>query len=246
MSDIVNQVLKYYLDDKGKIKIPTNLDRVLLDVGTSYAAPHAHVWTKDTDDVCVFAFEPNPFNIECIKAGKWLTSVWQNPLQLDSNQLGKKVFLIESALSDCDPGYLNFYCTKNDPGTSSLYKPKHIPIEKEINVPVIRLKDFFDLFPWEKIPFIEHIKIDTQSSDFNVVKGMGDYLNKVLYLTVECNTLHNGISQYQNPQENPIEMKNYIESFGFECQRWNVNGVFYNKNMKELWDEYEYYFLEND
>ena len=37
--------------------------------------------------------------------------------------------------------------------------------------------------------FIEHIKIDAQSADFDIVKGMGDYINKVLYLTVECNTI---------------------------------------------------------
>ena len=247
MNSIVKDILHNCLDDAGKIKIPKELDRVLLDIGTSYAAPHCQVWTKETNDVCVFAFEPNPFNIECIKSGRWLKSSWQNPLQLNPKQLGKQVFLIESALSDCDPTYLNFYCSEEDPGTSSLYKPTYIRVEKNVDVPVIRLKDFFDVFPWEQISFIEHIKIDAQASDFNIVKGMGDYLKKVLYLTVECNTIDgNNINQYENPNENPDEMKEYIESFGFECKRWNVNGVFYNKNMKDLWDEYDYYFLEND
>ena len=246
MNTIVKNVLDPVLVD-GKINIPKELDRVLIDIGTSYNAPHCQVWTQETEDVCVFGFEPNPSNIQCIKAGKWIKSNWQHPLQLNPEQLGKKVFLVETALSDCDPSHLDFYCAEEDPGTSSLYKPTYIKVEKNTTVPVIRLKDFFDVFPWEQIPFIEHIKIDAQSSDFNIVKGMGNYLEKVLYLTVECNTIdNNGINQYENPDENPDEMKKYIESFGFECKRWNLNGVFYNKNMKELWDEYVYYFLENE
>lgn len=247
MNSIVKEVLKDCLDKNNKIKVPKEFDRVLIDIGTSYNAPHCQVWTEETEDVCVFGFEPNPFNIRCIKSGRWINSYWQNPIQLNTDTLGKKVFLIESALSNCNPSYLDFYCAKEDPGTSSLYKPTYISVDEKVKVPVISLKDFFDAFPWEQIPFIEHIKIDAQSSDFNIVKGMGDYLNKVLYLTVECNTIDdNNINQYENPEENPTKMKEYIESFEFECKRWDNNGIFYNKNMRDLWDEYEYYFLESD
>jgi FkbM family methyltransferase len=247
MNKIVKEVLKSFLDESNKIKIPEELDRVLLDIGTSYNAPHCQVWTEETKDVCVFGFEPNPFNIKCIKSGKWLNSIWQHPLQLNPNQIGKKVFLVETALSDCNPTHMDFYCAKEDPGTSSLYKPTYIEVESKVQVPVIRLRDFFDLFPWEQVPFIEHIKIDAQSSDFNIVKGMDDYIKKVLYLTVECNTIdHNNTNQYENSDEDSTEMKKYIESCGFECKRWSVNGVFYNSNMKDLWDEYEYYFLEDN
>ena len=40
MNSIVKEVLHNCLDDEGKIKIPEKLDRVLLDIGTSYNAPH--------------------------------------------------------------------------------------------------------------------------------------------------------------------------------------------------------------
>ena len=247
MNRTVRKVLKNFLDENDKIKVPEKLDRVLLDIGTSYNAPHSHVWTKETEDVCVFAFEPNPFNLECVKSGRWLNSSWQNPIQLNPDVLGEKVFLVECAMSDGDPRFLDFYCAKEDPGTSSLYKPTYLDVDEKVQVPVISLKHFFDLFPWETIPFIEHVKIDAQSSDFNIVKGMGDYINKVLYLSVECNTIDdNNVQQYENPDEDPAMMKEYIESFGFECKRWGNNGVFYNTNMKDLWDEFEYYFLERD
>jgi len=247
MNKIVNSVLSQILDTNKKIKIPKQCNRVLLDIGTSYNAPHAHVWTRETEDVCVFAFEPNPFNIKCVKSGKWLGSSWQNPLQLDIDNLNTKVFLIESALSDGKPRYTEFYCAEEDPGTSSMYEPTYMSVKEKVNVPVITLKNFFDLFPWDRIFFIEHIKIDTQSSDFDIIKGMGEYIKNVLYLTVECNTIDsNNVQQYNNSNMNPLMMKEYIESYGFECQRWKNNGIFYNTNMKDLWDEYEYYFLENE
>jgi hypothetical protein len=212
MNRTVRKVLKNFLDENDKIKVPEKLDRVLFDIGTSYNAPHSHVWTKETEDVCVFAFEPNPFNVECVKSGRWLNSSWQNPIQLNPGVLGEKVFLVECALSDGDPRSLDFYCAKEDPGTSSLYKPTYLDIDEKVQVPV-----------------------------------MGDYINKVLYLTVECNTIDvNNVQQYENPDEDPAMMKEYIESFGFECKRWRSNGVFYNTNMKDLWDEFEYYFLERD
>lgn len=247
MDRIVNSVLEKILDTDKKIKIPKGCDRILLDIGTSYNAPHAQVWTKETEDTCVFAFEPNPFNIECLKQGKWIGSSWQHPLQLNADNLNKRVFLIESALSDGKPRYTDFYCAEEDPGTSSVYEPTYISVKEKVQVPLITLKDFFDLFPWDKILFIEHIKIDAQSSDFDIIRGMGKYIEKVLYLSVECNTIDsNNVQQYNNPNENPTMMKEYIESFGFECKRWDTNGVFYNTNMKDLWDEYEYYFLEKD
>lgn len=247
MNKITKQVLEKYLDENGKIYLPDFCERVLFDIGTSYNAPHSQVWTKETKDVCVFAFEPNPFNIECLNEGRWLKSSWQHPLQLNPEVLDEKVFLINAALLDGNPKYVDFYCAEEDPGTSSVYEPTYIKVSEKIKVPAIRLKDFFDVFPWGKISFIEHIKIDAQSADFDIVKGMGEYIKKVLYLTVECNTIDNDdIHQYKNPNENPSAMREYIESFGFECKRWNVNGVFYNKNMIDLWDEYEYYFLEEN
>jgi len=246
MNRIVKKVLSQYIDSSKKISVPVGIERVLIDIGTSYNAPHSQVWTQETEDVCVFAFEPNPFNVQCLKAGKWLGSSWQNPYQLNVENLNKKVFLIESALSNGTPKYVDFYCTQEDPGTSSLYEPTCFSVKEKVQVSVITLKDFFDLFPWDKVSFIEHIKIDAQSSDFNIVKGMGEYIKNVLYLTVECDTIdENGVQCYKNSDENPLMMKEYIESHGFECKRWKNNGIFYNTNMRDLWDEYEYYFLDD-
>ena len=121
MNKITKQVLEKYLDENGKIYLPDFCERVLFDIGTSYNAPHSQVWTKETKDVCVFAFEPNPFNIECLNEGRWLKSSWQHPLQLNPEVSDEKVFLINAALLDGNPKYVDFYCAEEDPGTSSVY-----------------------------------------------------------------------------------------------------------------------------
>ena len=93
-----------------------------------------------------------------------------------------------------------------------------------------------------RIEFIEHLKIDAQSADFDMVQGAENYLKeKVLYLSVETNTGN----QYLN-QETPEEMKQYIEGLGFICDHWGQNGRFLNTKFKHLWKQIEYKFLESD
>lgn len=234
MNNIVNSVLKDLLVE-GKIFIPENLTRVKLDVGTSINAPNSEYWLSSDNDVCVFGFEPNPFNVEFVKRGG---NIW--PVHLNTDRINKTFFMIECALSSGDPRYSNFYCTDGDSGTSSMFRPSYFSVAEEVTVPTISLKNFFDLFPWDKIEYIEHLKIDAQSADFDIVKGAGDYLrDRVLYLSVETNTG----DQYQN-QENPLEMKKYIEDCGFECNLWQSNGNFSNKKFQHLWDKIETKFLE--
>ena len=158
------------------------------------------------------------------------------------NKIGNTFFMIECALSQGNPRYLDFYCTSDDSGTSSIFKPSYFAVLEKIKVPTITLKDFFDLFPWDRFEYIEHLKIDAQASDYDIIKGAGDYLReKVLYLSVETNTG----DQYES-QENPLEMKEYIESCGFHCNWWKGNGNFSNIKFKNLWDSIEFKFLETD
>jgi hypothetical protein len=50
-------------------KIPLNKKRVKIDIGLSYNAPQSQVWFKndnDDDDLYIFGFEPNPYNVKSI------------------------------------------------------------------------------------------------------------------------------------------------------------------------------------
>ena len=104
MNEIVNSVLKDLLVD-GKIFIPENLTRVKLDVGTSINAPNSEYWLSSDNDVCVFGFEPNPFNVEFVKRGG---NIW--PIHLNTDRINKTFFMVECALSSGDIFLYPFIC----------------------------------------------------------------------------------------------------------------------------------------
>ncbi len=237
MNKIVKNTLGEYINDQGKINLPNWCKRVSIDVGTSINAPNSEYWLNLDNEMCVFAFEPNPFNVKHLWSGD---KIW--PIHLDPKKINKSFFIVECALSKGEPRFSDFYCTSDDSGTSSMFKPSYFDVKQVVQVPTISLQDFFDLFPWETIEFIEHLKIDAQSADFDIVQGAGNYLKEnVLYLSVETNTGN----QYLN-QERPEEMKRYIESLGFICDHWGQNGRFLNTKFKHLWNQIEYKFLESD
>jgi FkbM family methyltransferase len=189
------------------------------------------MWLQKDNDLCVFAFEPNPYNVKNIK-----NSIHPGYYQINTNRINNSFFIMECALSDELRESVDFYCTEEDGGTSSLYKPTSFELKDITKVPVITLEYFFGYFPWDKINYIDQIKIDAQSSDFNIIKGMGDFLSeRVCYLDVETST--NG--QYHN-YENPKDMKKYIESKGFECLSWvddrfdGGDGKFVNQKFKNF------------
>ena len=188
-------------------KIPLNKKRVKIDIGLSYCAPHTQIWFENDnndDDLYIFGFEPNPYNVKSIYV-------------LENKYFDTKQFcLIDVALSNVkEIKEVEFYCTKNDPGCSSLYCPNsNLPYEiKEIvKVNVYSLKHFFDIFDWNRFPYIEYIKIDAQGSDLDILIGAGDYLkNRVVYITAEPEYL-----QYNNSEHNNFDnILKYMESQDF-------------------------------
>lgn len=105
---------------------------------------------------------------------------------LEDISFGKQFALIPCAV-DMEENKLTFYSTCNDISCSSLYKPRDESwFGSSYEVQCFKLKTFFQYFPWDKYPYIEHIKIDTQANDLRVVKSMEDYIEKVAYITLEC------------------------------------------------------------
>jgi hypothetical protein len=236
MDKIVERVLSDFVVD-GKINVPERFTRVKIDVGTSINAPNSEYWLEDETNLCVFGFEPDPFNVEHVKTCP--EKIW--PVHLNTDRINNTFFLVETALTDKEPQMMKFYCTAEDSGCSSLYKPTRFALRDEVEVPAIQLKHFFELFPWDRIPYIEHLKIDAQNSDFDIIKGAGDYLKNVMFISVECTT----DTQYENPLVSS-DMKKYIEDQGFSCFNWKSNGNFYNKKFEDLLNEVPFVFLETD
>lgn len=219
----------------GKIQIPDWAKRVKIDVGTSLNAPNSEIWLNNEDDCCVFAFEPNKYNVRALETGENIGR-HVRALKLNPERFNKSFFCFNCALSDYLSESEQFYCAEDDSGTSSLFKPKEFEVLEITNIPVITLSSFFDCFPWERIQYIEQIKIDAQSSDFNVIRGIGDYLKeKIVYLDVETGT--NG--QYYN-EENPEDIRRYMDSQGFECLSWGLDATFVNQNYKNILGKINY------
>ena len=244
MNDKVKKVLKPSLDSNGKINIPKGCKKVKLDVGLSCNAPHSEIWLEGNNDTCVYGFEPNPYNVKDIKSFTPEKKIW--PIHLNPERIDNNFFIIEAALSDGEPRDTNFYCTEDDPGTSSMFEPirqneRGFKLKDVVTVTVITLKDFFDIFPWEKIPYIDQLKVDAQSADFDIIRGCGDYLSeKIVYLDVEITT-HNAYKKYENPQE----FHTYILKSGFEIISVGGNCSYYNRKFSNIKDSIDYKFLND-
>ena len=220
--------------ENNKIRLNKNINRVKIDIGLSHNAPHSAIWLHNQKDLQVFGFEPYPEHVEYIKMGKNCPVGATYRVEKKNIKDGTFV-LIPCALSD-KSGEINFYVTKDDSGCSSLFAPKKEcvgPTKEVIKVPVFTLKNFFDLFPWDKMPIIEYIKIDAQGSDFNILKGAENYLKeRVVYITAEADGF-----QYKGAEKvnsNKVMVK-YMKSIGFHhIKHKNTNDpTFLNKKFMD-------------
>jgi FkbM family methyltransferase len=216
-------------------KIPDNIKRIKIDIGISYSMPHSTRWLNDdnkNNDLYVFCFEPNP---DCYNSAE----KYRINLNLQNN-----VQIIKVALSDYYNGdrIMDFYNMKLDCGTSSLNVPTDTAlgeIKDTIKVPVFSLKDFFDIFPWDRFPIIEYIKIDAQGSDFDIIKGGCNYLkDKVVYITAEPES-----AQYKNCEHNTAQnMEEYLNTQNFQkVNHYNTRDpTFINKSYLDKSNIYIY------
>lgn len=155
------------------IHIPKNCSHVKIDIGLSYSAPISNKWLIKEKDVFVIGFEPNLFCCDMIINQNMPTTPFLD-FNLEKKFLDDGRFkLFNYALSNVDKETtLDFYVNKNDYGTSSLYIPNETiigEIESITKVQTISLKMFFDNFPWDKIEYIDYIKIDAQGSDLKIL-----------------------------------------------------------------------------
>ena len=224
MNSIVNQVLNPLLKDN-KIFIPERFKKVKLDVGLSINAPHAEVWIENEEDLLVIGFEPSSLCHDSFtNRNEEMSLKYPNYTFVNPNKIFNNFYPLKCALSNGEPRHQTFYTTGNDLGCSSLYEPTYFPIIQTEEVSVINLKEFFDLFPWEQISYIDQLKIDTQGSDYEVLLGAGDYLNNVVYITLE-NSTHN---QYKK-EDDYHKFDSYLKQFNFiKTQEEGINSTYLN------------------
>lgn len=197
MNEIENFIIKPLLKDN-KIHIPENINNVKFDIGLSHTAVNSILWLNNPhlNDRFVFGFEPNSF----------LDPYRSVPQHKD------RFKLINCGLSNVECAQeQKMFINGEDPGQSSFYKPNWFVPITEVEFPVISFKTFLDFFPWDRFPFIEQVKTDTQGCDLDILKSMGDYITKVVYLEVESQTYD---GEYEDTSSKK-ETQSYLEKMGF-------------------------------
>lgn len=224
--------------------IPAGCSHIKIDVGLSYGANQSSNWLDTEADVMVFGFEPNPEAYGCLLQGDIQLrhpahAAAGRPLNKKHIDSGR-MHIFNVALSNYDEVRdMDFHVNSKDCGTSSLYLHDQIylgPIKQTIKVPVYNLKMFFDKFDWERIPYVDYIKIDAQGSDLDILKGSGNYLTeRVVYVTAEPDG-----NQYIGANHcNAENITQYMQSVDFiRVNHPNtVDPTFINKKFLHLKDK---------
>lgn len=241
MNNIINDVLKDLMVD-GKIFIPPWCNKVKLDVGLSMNAPNSERWLQNEDDLIVFGFEPGNIAYDLL-VNKYTerVSLFPQYVHMKSERILKTFFPIKCALSNTEPKKQTFYNTNGDPGVSSLFVPKNVSINNTEEVLVISLNNFFDLFPWEQIPYIDQLKIDAQGSDFDILMGCDKYLDKIVYVTVEDHIWND----YLGKEDDYHRFESFLCDFNFKkIQTINGNSTYLNNLYANTVDKIVF-FVEN-
>lgn len=202
--------------DSGYLVLPVWVKSVKIDVGLSSNAPQTELWLRSDSNTLVFGFEPVRINLESLRSGG---SQW--PLKLDPKRIGKSVYLIPCALgSKSMVGSREMYVTEDDLGRSSLLPPINFSVERMEKINVYTLSEFFNYFPFHVIPAIDHLKIDVQGLDFEVLKGASRFLRRISVVTVEVDQ-----TDYKGTTNNFKKMRVFMALFGHlyvrHPQKWN-------------------------
>ena len=204
----------------------TNMKKIIVDVGaTGFPAAISYPdgfklnnkeESKVDSTLEVYLFEPNlDFYNKLIEQFGELTNFRIYPLALSNKK-----------------GTFDFYLTdKQD--CSSLKAPKE---EAWVNRPDVTnftmLQVEVDLMKnvLPNIPYISYLKIDTQGSEYEILEGMGDLLNKTHYVRCEISTQ----GQYVG-ERTKWEVISFMESKGFiylEEEQQGADIFFINPNFK--------------
>ena len=211
------------LDNEGKFVFPKGTKRVMIDVGTSTDWPNSTAWlNRHPNDSVVIGIEPN-IDSWCVAKALHL---FADELELlgrgaESNYIKQnhthRIFFLPVAIGNFQ-GYVPFNSNKSagtssilasnpanlDPETAALLETRHQNL-----VPVIKLDEVLKRIP-EYIEYIEHLKVDAEGFDFEVIKSAGDLIKRCAVVTVEISAYSAFVHSYIVK-----DMIKYIKTKGF-------------------------------
>jgi hypothetical protein len=233
--------LDKYLEN-GVLKALRTSKKLCIDVGLSEVAPYSATWLLNDPDRCVIGIEPLEYNWECLEgkhddgkddpADGWAAirlgaqedeskkvKTWSGFNAGQELSVENRFFGLRCAIDDVkEPVEKDFY-HMSDPGNSSLLSPteKHPGSIKKIErVQCVSLQHIFSHIDWRQFGIVEHLKVDCEGKDLQVIQSAGKWIKGVLFVTMEMsenNTGHN-VGEY-----NWDEAVRYMNENGFEMIR---------------------------
>tara|TARA_R110000796_G_scaffold207389_1_gene323697 strand:+ start:16 stop:942 length:927 start_codon:yes stop_codon:yes gene_type:complete len=153
-----------------------------------------------------------------------------------------KFYGLQCAIDNIDTPEEKLFYHMNEEGSSSLLKPseKHESSIKKIEkIQCVNLNSILSHIDWEKFKFIEHLKIDCEGHDLEVIKSAEDYLERIVFITYEMSTHNEG---HWEGHYNFEDSKHYLTSKGFVPIRYDGgNMVCFNAKLLEE-SEYDFEF----
>jgi len=205
------------LDEKDKFILPNGTRRVMIDIGTSANWPNSIDWlNRHPDDSVIIGIEPCidawcvakilyffADHLELLDGGPKTTYVKQEHTD--------RIIFLPVAIGNFH-GY-SLFNSNSSVGTSSILDSRtldlgHIAKHKNL-VPVVRLEEIIERIP-EYIDYIEHLKVDAQGFDYEIVKSAGKLIMKCAVITVERNASSEYVHSYDDK-----DMIEYIRSKDF-------------------------------
>lgn len=233
-----------------KFIIPESINKLWIDVGTSFNCPNGTQFLKRNKDAFVIAVEPNPqmyFTIPSLyylRQNKWLIDNEHPSALIEKNKRIKnhkrQIFndteeVIEK--EDFKTRFILLPCAINETKEFTImYNNKHegssslnpnwngCDINDTIPIYTIPLSDVLSKIP-ENFEYIDHLKVDCESLDLNVIKSAGKYLQKIVVITCEDDNV-----------------SDYLSNNGFVFLEKQNGGIsFINKKFLHLKDKIDYF-----
>ena len=233
-----------------KFNIPNNINKIWIDVGTSFNSPNSIHFLNRNKNGFVIGFEPDPNNyitqyaIHNFKKNLWLLNnndisaieeqkkrelnqkrnIFSNTEEvLDTNSYMNKYILIPCAIGN-EENYKSFYLNKHHGSSSLNINWNNCDKNNNIQVLVKPLKNFINMIP-DEYEYIEHLKIDAESYDLEVLLSAENTIERVAVIAVEDESCHS-----------------YLINNNFEFLEKQNGGVSYiNKKYKHLLNNLDYF-----
>jgi FkbM family methyltransferase len=179
---------------------------VKIDVGLSHNAPQSFKWIEQDSNLVILGFEPVLKNVNSVNDK--IEQNIKNSIEVNER---KQIFVIPMALGENTPlRKTSMYITELDSGCSSLLPPKDFKVEYMQETSITGLASILKYFPFDQIAYIDHLKIDAQGFDFDILKGVDDYISRIFAITLEVE-----MKQYLNSTNNLHTIRKFLRDRGF-------------------------------